>query len=163
VNTIDRTYRVRGKQVRLRELADLAAVRSERAGNRAALTGAALQGLAPEEALPQVRAFERAGWAFVPRQQAADGVKVYLEPSGRVALGTNRLTVRVAGKHSDEEVQGLLRRHGLTVLDRLKFAPNLYVVGVPAGDDALAAAERLLASGEVEFAEPEFIESISGR
>jgi hypothetical protein len=163
VNTIDRTYRTRGKQVHLQELADLAAVRSDQAGDRPALAEAALEGVAPEAALPQVRAFENAGWAFVPRQQAADGAKVYLRPNGRVSLGTNRLTVRVAGKRTVEEAEDLLRRHGFTVLERLKFAPNLFVVAVPAGHDPVEAAERLAASGEVEFAEPELIEAVPGR
>jgi hypothetical protein len=163
VNTIDRTYRVRGKSVHLQELTDLAAVRSERTADRRALTASALEGIAPDVALPQVRAFEQAGWAFVPRQQAHDGAKVYLRPSGRVALGTNRLTVRVAGNRTDEEAQNVLGRHGVVVVDRLKFAPNLFVVAVPAGHDPVEAAERLVASGEVEFAEPELIEIIPGR
>ncbi len=164
MNTIDRTYRVRGKEVHLQELADLAAVRSERAGGRRALSAAALAGAAPEAALLPMRAFENAGWAFVPRQQAADGAKVYLKPGGRLALGTNRLTVHVAGKRSDEEARDLLAHHGCTVIDRLKFAPNLFVVTVPAGDDPVEAAERLTAlGGEIEFAEPELIEIIPGR
>jgi hypothetical protein len=163
VNAIDRTYQVRGKQVRLQELTDLAAVRSERGTGRVKMATKALDAVAPEVPLPQLRAFEDAGWAFVPRARAAGGAKVYLKSGGRVALGTNRLTVRVAGKRSEEEARELLARHGLTVVERLKFAPNLYVVEVPAGQDALEAAERLTASGDVEFAEPVLIEHLPGR
>jgi hypothetical protein len=162
VNTVDRMYRVRGKQVHLQELTDVVAVRSEPSADRRA-PPAALEGIAPEGALPQVRAFEQAGWAFVPRQQAHDGAKVYLKPGGGVALGTNRLTVRVIGKHSDQEARNVLSRNGLVVVDRLKFAPNLFVVAVPPGQDTVEAAARLVASAEVEFAEPELIEIIPGR
>jgi hypothetical protein len=163
MNAIDRTYQVRGKSVRLRELTDLVAVRPQRSTDRPKLTAAALDAVAPEVPLPQVRAFEEAGWEFVPRERAADGAKVYLKSGGRVALGTNRLHVRVASERSDEEARALLARHGLTVVDRLKFAPNLYVVEVPAGQDALDMAGRLAASNEVEFAEPELIEIVPGR
>lgn len=40
---------------------------------------------------------------------------------------------------------------------------GLFVVAVPAGHDTVEAAARLIASGEVEFAEPELIEIIPGR
>jgi len=162
VNTIERTYRMRGTQVHLQEVVDLAAVRSASTGRPRVLTAAAVGAIAPE-AESQVRAFESAGWEFVPRHQAADGAKVYLKSGGRVALGTNRLTVRVAGECSDKEAAELLACHGFAVVDRLKFAPNLFVVEVASGRDAIEAAERLAASGEVEFAEPELIEVIPRR
>ena len=163
MNTIDRTYQQRGKQVHLQELTDLTAVRLERPEGRGTVSAPALESIVPEGTLPQVRAFEDAGWAFVSRLQATDGAKVYLKPSGRVALGTNRLTVRVVGRYSDVEAREMLSRQGFAVVDRLKLASNLFVVAVPAGHDAVEAAGRLTGSGEVEFAEPEFIEAISGR
>jgi Fervidolysin N-terminal prodomain len=159
VKSIDRTYRVRGNEVKLQELVDLSAVRSD---ERGALPLAPLDSVGPETAR-QVHAFQDAGWEFVPREQAAQGAKVYVRPGGGVALGTDRLTVRVASDRSAEEAAGLLDRHGFTVLDRLKFAPNLFVVRVPAGHDAVEAAQRLADSGEVEFAEPELIEYLPGR
>ena len=183
MNTRERSFQSRGKQVVLQELSDLVAVRSKppRAGTAAASAkgvsaaggGAAAAKRtarpaappdAPPEALPQVRAFEDAGWSFVPRRQAGDGgARVYLKSGGRVALGTDRVSVRVAGDRSETEARDVLARHGFTVLDRLKFAPNLFVAAVPAGEDPLEAVARLAATGDVEFAEPELIELFTGR
>lgn len=160
MHTITRTYRQRGKQISLQELDEVAAVRSD---ERRPFPSVYLTDLGPQGALAQVRAFEDAGWSFVPRGQAVDGAKVYIKPSGRVALGTNRLTVRVSRDHSDAEAKDLLCRHGVSVVDQLKFAPNLFVVTVPAGHDPLEAAEDLAGSGGVEFAEPELVEVVPGR
>lgn len=162
MDSIDRTYQVRGRQVYLRELADLAAVRSAQADSRSSTAGV-LESLAPEVDLPQVRAFEDAGWSFVARDKARDGATVYLRPNGRLALGTNRLTVRVTGTHSAEEAEAFLAQEGVQVIDRLKFASNLFVVEVPSGHHPLEAAANLTSSNEVEFAEPELIEIIPHR
>src|SRR5687767_6801279 len=102
VNTIDRIFPLRGKQVHLQELADVVAVRTEPSLKRLA-SGPALESLVSEEALPQIRALQNAGWSFVSSQQATEGAKVYLKSGGRVALGTNRLTVRVASQRSADE------------------------------------------------------------
>ena len=183
VNLIERTYRVRGKQVNLQELADVAAVRPDTARSAPAAAPAgpallsarpeppppraarplAMKGMAPDAALPQVRALEAAGWVFVPRDDAAGGARVYLKPGGRVVLGTDRLSVRVDAGRSEEEARQLLSRHGLSVRERLKLAPNLFVVSVPPGEDPLDVAARLTASGDVVFAEPELIEVLPGR
>lgn len=163
MNSIDRMYSMRGKQVRVRELADLVAVRAERKGQKPALTGPTLESLAPGLDLPQFRALEDAGWVFVQREHVGDGAPVYLRPSGRVALGTDRLTVRVTGSRSPQEAEEWLAEQGLEVLNRLKFASNLFVVRIPPGRDPMSEAERLLASRQVEFAEPEMIESLTGR
>jgi len=158
--TIDRTYRVRGKQVHLRELPDVAAVREPRGTPIEART---LSSIAPDAALSHVRAFEQAGWTFVPRQQAADGAKVYLRPNGRVALGTNRLTVRIAPELSEPEARNLLEGEGFTVVQQLRMAPNVFVVAAPEGHDSVEAVGRLTVPDKVEFAEPELIEMIAGR
>lgn len=164
MNTIDRSYRRRGKQVHLQELTDLVAVRSESTGTSMATPMVAgLAALIQSANLQQVRAFEDAGWAFVSRQQATNGVKVYLESNGRVALGTNQLTVRIAHKYSEDQAKDLLTRYGFSIVQRLKLASNLFVIAVPADLDVLDAAARLVDSGEVDFAEPDLIEVISAR
>jgi hypothetical protein len=73
------------------------------------------------------------------------------------------LTVQVADEQTAEQAQQLLQSHGFQIIDRLKLAPNLFVVKVPAGHDSVDAAQRLAASAEVKFAEPELIEMIPGR
>jgi hypothetical protein len=160
MQTVDRTFRVRGKPVHVQELTDLAAVRADAAPRSAR---SPLAAFAPDAALPQVRELEDAGWRFVPREQAADGARVFLKPGGRVALGTDRLAVRVAEALPPEAARDLLEREGLRVVEHLKFAPNLFVAAVPPGADALEVARRLDALGDVEFAEPQLIESIPGR
>jgi hypothetical protein len=159
VNTVPRNFAVRGKQVHLNEVLDVAAVK--RAVD--ASESVPLETIAPELAIPSIRAFEAAGWNIVPRKEAAAGAKIYLRPNGSATLGTNRLTVRVSPNWSDEEACDLLRRHGFTVVDKLKLASNLYVVTPPSGTDSLEAAQSLAAADEVVFAEPELIEVLGHR
>jgi hypothetical protein len=162
MHTVDRTFQVRGKDIHLQELADLVAIRPDRPSRRT-LSAGSLETLPSRSVLPQVRAFEAAGWRFVPRQQSADGARVYLMSGGQVALGTNRLTVHIEGNRSVEQARELLTRNGFRIVEQLMFGPNLFVVEVPDGDDAIDAAKRLSEIGEVKFAEPELIEMLSGR
>jgi hypothetical protein len=151
---------MRGKQIHLAEVADVTAVK---AGDRRAAHGPASPDSDITLGMPGARAFENAGWTFVPRDQATGGSKVYLRPDGRMALGTNRLTVRVAGSHSDSDARELLGRRGFTVIAPLKLASNLFIVEPPSGQDAVEAAQSLAGTGEIEFAEPELIEIIGSQ
>ncbi len=160
MNTIDRTYRSRRKDIHVTELADFAAVPERRQETRDPVAPDGLLSVAP---LPSVYAFRDAGWAFVPRAEADHGARVYLQPSGQVVIGTDRLTVRVGGPRTEAEAKAVLEKLGVRVVERLRLAPNLFIVAVPPGGDALEAAARLSDSGEVDFAEPEFIELISTR
>lgn len=186
--------RYNGKEVRLRELTDLVALRStkreakpptttskgrgsvsasRRGGpaERARLQSRALDAIAPEVPLPEVRAFEDAGWVFVPPFDSKDSsaedpsVKVFVKQGGRLALGTNRLVVQFDDEPSQERADELLRPYGCRVIDALNFAPGLFKVEVTgeAKGDALDVANELVASGVCKFAEPELIESVSGR
>src|SRR5262245_12486044 len=163
MNTVNRTYQVRGKEVRLQELPDLVAVQSKAPKQLQTLAVDDLEEIAPQAMLPQVRAFEDAGWEFVSREKSAEGARVYLKQSGRVVLGTDRLTVRINANRNADEAEEFLVRNGFQVVDRLKLAPNLFVVQIPDGDDPIEAAKRLSAAPEVVFAEPELIEAMSGR
>ena len=162
MNRRNLTYQLRNKKLELQELVDLAAVRSK-SDAPSKSQKSVIQLLSSEAALPEVRLFEDAGWSFVPRQQASDGARVYLKPDGRVALGTNRLTIRVGDGQSEQEAAELLAQNGLVVEERLKFAPNMFVVSVPNERHPLEEATRLLRIGEIQFAEPEFLEALSGR
>lgn len=52
---------------------------------------------------------------------------------------------------------------GLRVLDRLRFAPNLFEVDAGPGEDSLAASVRLHEDPRFKFAEPAFTEHIPAR
>jgi hypothetical protein len=187
--TRNRIFTRRGKPVQLRELTDWIAVRlppaetnplapaSTRraspapASRRLTLSSRALDSIAPDVPLPQVRAFEDAGWIFVPRS-AADSryaglprAPIFLEPGGRLTLGAGTLVVQLRGDPSQAEAARLLRSFGCRVLEKLTFAPGLFRVAVTdRGDgDALDVAERLSCSDKVLSAEPELIETIGAR
>jgi len=162
MRTIERTFQRRGKQVQLQEVAGLAAVRKSQAGHRSAQVSKLLEGVSPEAAA-QLQAYQSEGWEFVPEAPPAQGAKVYIKSGGRVALGTNQLTVKVPEKQSPDEVSKLFDRYGLTVVDRLKWGPNMFVVEVQAGHDPVELAAKLTESGDVVFAEPNLIELIGSR
>jgi hypothetical protein len=160
MKTIPRTLSIRGKQIHLQELTDVSAVRADAGATPPSLWS---KEVPLDLVMPSVHAFEEAGWIIVPREEAAHGAKVYLRPNGRLVLGTNRLTVRVAGNRSDEEARNLLTRRDFKIIDKLKFASNLYVVEAPSSHDSVDGAQLLAGSGDVDFAEPEFIEFIGHR
>lgn len=137
----------------------------------ARLTRQALDDLAPEVSLPQVRAFEDAGWVFAAASEHAGAepdaarAKVFVGRGGRLTLGTNRLFVQLHGDPSERQAGELLRPHGCRVLERLTFAPGLFRVELTARarGDALDVANELPAAGVCEFAEPELIEMTGAR
>ena len=174
----ERCYRLRGEEVCLQELTDLVALHLPSAGagetdgaGHDALPRQALDAVAPEVSLPQVRAFEDAGWVFVAaarggeRSASAPRAKVFVGRGGRLALSTNKLVVRLPDDPSEREADELLRPHGCRVLEKLSFAPGLFRVELTgrARGDALDAANELPAAGVCEFAEPELIEMTGGR
>jgi hypothetical protein len=161
-----RQFQQRGKPVQVEEVGDLFAVR----------TGLVTKSLGPEAVVkavpglskPAVDAFRDAGWEFVRSPEPPPGLpaaKLYVKSGGRPVLGTNRLTVKLTPDLKPADAEALLARHGGKVIDRLKFAPNLYQVAVdpPAGKDALDVASELTAEPSVEFAEPEFLEVLGRR
>jgi len=159
---IDRSYRVRGRPVHLHELTDIVAIRGDGDG----LSADQLDAVAPEVPLPQIRAFESAGWSFVGNTAAAVGprAKVYLKKGGRLALDTGRLVVRVAGDASDAKARELFAKYGLKVLGKVAIAPGLFQVTIEDGTrDAVEVAGELTDSGAVEFAEPDLLEYTGGR
>lgn len=165
---IDRSFQVRGKDIRLQELADVHAFHGEQSAENPTAPPANIAQFIPEEAAPQLHAFQDAGWNFqtndaVVKDGADSFAKVYLKSNGRMVLGTNRLSVRVSPQLSEQEARDLLERQGYTIREQLKFAPNLFIVSAPAGQDAVETASHLAALPRIEFAEPEFVEQILGR
>jgi hypothetical protein len=163
MKSVERSYQVRGKEVRLQELVDLVAVRAQQASGETNTSERKVDQFAPKEALAQVQAFENAGWAFVPRAESLNGAKVFLKSGDRIALGTNRLSVGMAPDLSGPDAEKTLQQLGFQVVDRLKMAPNLFIVTTPDSEDPLEAAARLAAQAKVQFAEPELVEVVSGR
>src|SRR5690349_13237122 len=118
-----RQFQQRGKPVQVEEVGDLFAVR----------TGYVTKALGPDAVVkavpglskPAVDAFRAAGWEFVrsPEPPAA-AAKLYVKAGGRPVLGTNRLTVKLVPALKPADAAALFARHGGTVIDQLKFAPN---------------------------------------
>ena len=173
----ERCFRLRGKEVCLQELTDLVALHLPSARTKETARGVAgfkreaLDAVAPEVTLPQVRAFEDAGWVFftgseyAEHRSGAQRAKVFVRQGGRLALSTNTLVVRLPGDPSERQAGELLQPHGCRVLEKLSFAAGLFRVELTeqASGDALDAANELPASGVCEFAEPELIEMTGGR
>lgn len=162
----ERSFLRRGRQVSLRELTDLIAVRSSgREGKSSEETRADLIREVPD---PQVHAFEAAGWVFVPRSQALPQeiprAKVFVRPGGRLALSTGILTVKFREDLTEEEADRHLAPFGCRVIERLRFAPGFFRAQVtePKGD-VIDVANRLIESEVCEAVEPELIEIIASR
>jgi hypothetical protein len=180
----ERSFVRRGRQVCLRELTDWVGLRqpdpeTERAGSKSAHSPSRRSArsihrfelAAPEIPQSQIRAFEDAGWNFVPRSSAiAPGpnirqANVYIEPSGRLVLCANTLTVQFRDEISKTKADEFLEGYGCRVLEKLTFAPGLFRVALTAlaQGDALDVAEGLQRSDYVKSAEPELIEQIGAR
>jgi hypothetical protein len=171
----------RGKQVPLEEIENLYAVRSptvaaqdsddgKTSEDNSALNPDEVAAIWPELPPNELRAFQDAGWRFIQSDQppqAGDGkvARVVVKPGGRVALATNRLTLQVADPLSEPQTKALLAEHSSRLVGELKFAKGLYEVAVDQnqGKNVLDVAAELNALPDVKFAEPQFVEVLSGR
>jgi hypothetical protein len=179
-----RTLMMRGKPVEIHEVTGLLAMASytdinssmrkaagpsRRGGLKrtASTVAATLPSVEPQE----IAAFTDAGWSFVPTSQmvgcdeSGEPTKVFVKGGGHLALGTNRLTVKVRHGTSVSSIEEICARHGVRVLNELPFAPGLYQLAIePCADrDAIDVAGELAEDPIIEFAEPEFIEFIGHR
>jgi hypothetical protein len=180
----ERSFRRRGRQVHLRELTDWVAwhpprsetartgLKSVRPPSRRGLPELQrLDQVAPDVPLSEIRAFEDAGWTFVPRSTVeaihADirPTNVYIESNGRLVLCANTLTVKFRDELSTSRASDFLKGYGCRVLEKMSFAPGLFRIALTDGarGDALDLAEELQHSPAIEFAEPEFIERMGTR
>ena len=155
---VSRELRIRGKPQQIRELADIAAIRSD-----APVKTGGLKELAPEDAISQFSRFESAGWRFISREAVkGKSEKVYLKQNGRLAIGTDRLTVQLKPDLTHEEATAWLEAQQFGIVDQLRFGTNLFVVST-VRQDTTVVAQELAANDQVKFAEPEFIEALPGR
>ena len=185
---MERTYYTRGKRVTVEQVEDVLAVQLARNDAGESVARASDFGKSatrtsgegePALTLPndEAEAFQQAGWAFVqPSQRLAraavegdlpDGADeagaVFKRPSGRVLIGTGRLTVRLEAELTEEEAEAALRSAGLEPVRRLRFAPNLYEARVSNGRDALEKSVDLHEAAPFVSAEPVFVEHVGQR
>src|SRR3712207_3429358 len=105
---IERSFIRRNRAVPLHELADLVAVRAQATPEAPPLESTIPESVAKQLPNSQVEAFERAGWAFQEPSsrelpEDAPRAKVFVKPNGRLALGTNTLTVQLRDGALEEE------------------------------------------------------------
>lgn len=166
----ERDFVQRNKRIHLQELTDVVAVRADDGSERTRSGSGFPATVAADVPASQVQAFEDAGWVFQDRASAesaaeAPRAKVFVKDGGRLALGTNLLTVQFPNDVSDDEANSLLQPFGSRVTERLTFAPGLFQIAVTddAPGDAIEVANRLVEAGLVEFAEPVLIEAAGPR
>ncbi len=111
--------------------------------------------------------FLKAGWSFVKESsnRSEVGNSVYRRSDGQIVIAGPNLNVRLDANLSDVESRSFLSDYGLSIKRQLKFAPNLFVVAMDKekSDDVVALCLRLMSNSQVLYAEPGFIEGLSGR
>ncbi|WP_330352017.1 S8 family serine peptidase [Streptomyces chartreusis] len=182
---MSRRYYQRGHLVEAEQLDEIIAVKIgwDTLGTEAAEVEAALGSSAREEVREAgvddetSEAFARANWIFVrPTPQTREAFttgeeipgteatgNVIRRSNGRIGIATDALTVQLQPTFSEEEAERELESVGLTVVNKLRFAENLYEVRATASHDALAASVDLYDNDHFVFAEPSLIEHVPGR
>jgi hypothetical protein len=166
----ERSFAQRNKRVHLQELTDVAASRSRDEADGGQSEARALEAVTREVSEAELRAFQDAGWRFRMRSPGDSPVsaaesKVFVKSGGRLALGTDRLTLQFTEEVSEEQAKETLAPYGVRVVERLKFAPGLFQVALTseARGDIIDVANELANSGRVAFAEPVLIEAAGPR
>ena len=120
--------------------------------------------------------FESAGWLFAEAREAlaraahtraATGDEtvrlVFMDRGGNTMIGTEMATVQFPSDMKDAQVQDELRRLGLRLVRQLRFAPNLFEVGLPSEKIFPEAVADLQAAEAFTFAEPTFLQVLGAR
>ncbi len=183
---MERYFYRRGQKVPVSEIEGVLAVQldaASRANVRAEAFGQPIEvarGVAftAEAPTEELEALTSAGWVFVQpsREFAASALsardrpaevqevgQVYQQPDGHILIGGRNLVVQLSPALSDAAARRELKKHKLTIVRPLAFAPNQFQVEVPPGEDLLDVANTLQESGIAVAAEPEFIEHIGQR
>jgi subtilisin family serine protease len=184
------TFRLRGKDVTVASIESVAAVRpidelrreltpeeSIRRFGSAALDDTSGIWAAPVLPVRGRTLFERAGWIFVePTESVAKAAasremvegseairRVYLGRSGTM-IGTDNVTVQFEPDMSNSEVRERLESDGLSLIRRLRFAPNTYEARLHAERPEMEVVQELQQkTTRYRFIEPVFIEAIGDR
>jgi thermitase len=177
-----REYVVRGETKTVDEIDDVVAVqvtandRGELAADPAAFGAEAPidgTGMSSETA----DAFRTARWVFVePSQTAVRAMaepeavtdadtagKLVRKPNGRFGIVTKRLNVQLRADLTEADVELAMAEHGLRLLSRLDFAPNLFEADTTTHADSLEASVELSKDPRFTLAEPSLVEHVPGR
>lgn len=178
---MEREYFSRGERRTVEVLDDVVAIQvstdTRGATPEAEIFGAPVRDAEQQLDGPSLEAFRNANWVFVtPTPEVSRSVneglsvrdteqvgQVVRRGDGTVGVATQRLNVQLSDTISPEQAPQVLADAGLTVGRQLRFAPNLFEVDAPAGEDSLAASVRLHDDPRFTFAEPAFIEHIPAR
>lgn len=120
--------------------------------------------------------FRRAGWNFIregdpapPQPPPHHGKlirQVFTNKRGEVLIETDIATVQLnaAPRTNSRTAKKILAEDGLTVVQKLSFAPHLYAVRLPSGPSLPETISALQAKTDrYVFAEPSMLQRISGR
>ncbi len=176
-----RHYILRGERIELEEQETFVAIKLQSRRMLPSEIADAFGEVAPHQrVIPETAgwaAFSRAGWILVHPNtlvtRALDtrtGLKgatsiqrIFLDQSGRLYLGSDRLTVRLRAGVERHNALALLDSAGLSVVHELRFALGLFQVRVKPGKDFLDLAQALADNAEFSYAEPHFLEYIPPR
>jgi thermitase len=116
--------------------------------------------------------FRKNGWHFVPSKSSsalaamhvdtgnAPRFPVYLHESKQLLICTPRAVCKLKPELSRVECSEILAGFGVTIARDLKFAPNLFLVDLPATDEPLELVSKIGAAEGVRYAEPELFQHI---
>jgi hypothetical protein len=168
-------YVIRGQTVSIERIDDLFAVFLDRQRLRRPERSTSVVDIARPPSDDIVRedweAFNAGGWFFVRANDSLArawrmrsmpaGItalqQVFLDADGRVILGGDRLCVRLTDDVAHADAMAHFRASGLTIVNQMNFARNLFEVRVPPGQDFLRVALLLSTQAAIKFAEPDFI------
>jgi thermitase len=121
--------------------------------------------------------FERAGWFFAEARphlsesartlgivEGAAAVRpVLMDRGGNTLIATRFVIVQVTSALTRSEARSRLEADGLERIRRIPFGENLFEARLPPGPPFLEAVAALQARDWYDFAEPSFLQIISGR
>ncbi len=111
--------------------------------------------------------FLRGGWLFHSkphhRNNAVLSERVYRHDSGKILVGTPRITVKFKPGATMASIQAIFRELNAQVLLRQRFARNLFQIRIPRKAKAIAVVKKLLRSEMCLYAIPELVHAMKGR
>ena len=161
---MERQYYIRDRLITVEEIENVRAAQVETDERGQALESSSAYGRSAAAALRDanaatetVEAFERANWYFTKPAAAMRGLmdsgepvdnapqtgKVVVRADGSIAVDTARLSVQLNSEYSEEECEAILDEKNLQIVNRLRFAPNLYEVQALARADAMEVSVEL--------------------
>jgi subtilisin family serine protease len=178
--------KIRGRESRIRTIPSLVAVLPD----KKPMAGGGLEASGFGKAVPMEfgkedikhplskgKRFQKGGWLFVePRSQVrkaaddfspaagAQAVRHVYEGANGTLVGTNRVTLQLAGDVPPHDAEKILAEDGLRIVRKLAFAKNLYEAEISVAGPILETIGKLQELPlRYRFIEPVFIESLGER